>query len=284
MICLCFTQCCTTLNLIIMRGFCILVLHLIWCCTNQHNLGALNKAEIWLLSNLWYKVHQIPRLKCFSSYLAVVIAQSIEARCEIENEDLVGAVLTGDAPTTSAWSTISLPTEVWLKLEVWQQFSQTAHAQIAHSESKKKKENPVINKKCTWSPSPEPMLTHHERCSVAFTWEQLHKMRSWNWSITCFGNYTFIFTTTSLRVKWVKVFYAMIWFKQIYFTTIWYQLYNYYPFLCYELWKSVSMCQTFFSKIKFEAVEFIFIWFKELLKKYFPVISLFANKTGASLH
>ena len=39
--------------------------------------------------------------KCFSSHLAVVFAQCFEARCWGENEDVVGAALTGDAPTTS---------------------------------------------------------------------------------------------------------------------------------------------------------------------------------------
>ena len=34
-----------------------------------------------ILSNLWYKAHQIPKLKCFSSHLAAVFVQSIEARC-----------------------------------------------------------------------------------------------------------------------------------------------------------------------------------------------------------
>ena len=47
----------------------------------------------------------------------VVFAQSIEARCSVENEDVVGAAPTGDAPTTSEWSTISLPTKVRLILE-----------------------------------------------------------------------------------------------------------------------------------------------------------------------
>ena len=50
--------------------------------------------------------------KCFSSRLAVASAQSIEARCSAENEDVVGAGPTGAAPTTSAWSTILLPTKV----------------------------------------------------------------------------------------------------------------------------------------------------------------------------
>ena len=57
-------------------------------------------------------------LKRFSSRLAVVCAQSIEARCWVENEDVVGAVPTGDAPTTSEWSTILLPIKARLILEV----------------------------------------------------------------------------------------------------------------------------------------------------------------------
>ena len=35
-------------------------------------------------------------------------------------KDVVGAAPTGDASTTSEWSPILLPTEVWLILEVWQ--------------------------------------------------------------------------------------------------------------------------------------------------------------------
>ena len=62
------------------------------------------------ISNI--KAHQIPILKCFSFRLALVIAQFIEARCYVENEDVVGAVPTGNAPTTSEWSAIWLPTEV----------------------------------------------------------------------------------------------------------------------------------------------------------------------------
>ena len=51
-------------------------------------------------------MHQITQLKYFSSRLAVAFAQSIEAMCSVENEDVVGAALTGDAPTTSGWSYI----------------------------------------------------------------------------------------------------------------------------------------------------------------------------------
>ena len=60
--------------------------------------------------------HQFPKLKCFSSCIVV----AIEARCLVENEDVVGAAPTGDAPTTSEWSTILLRAKVQLVLRVWQ--------------------------------------------------------------------------------------------------------------------------------------------------------------------
>ena len=53
------------------------------------------------------KSHQILKLKCFLYPLAVVFAQPIEARCSVDNEDVVGAAPTGDAPTTSELSTIA---------------------------------------------------------------------------------------------------------------------------------------------------------------------------------
>ena len=43
----------------------------------------------------------------------------MEPGCGVENEDVVGAAPTGDAPTTSEWSTIVLPTKVQLILETW---------------------------------------------------------------------------------------------------------------------------------------------------------------------
>ena len=39
--------------------------------------------------------------------------------CRAENEDLVGAVPTGDAPTTSEWSAIISHTKLRLISEVW---------------------------------------------------------------------------------------------------------------------------------------------------------------------
>ena len=45
-------------------------------------------------------------------------AQSIEARYLIENEIVVGAAPTGDAPITSEWSTILHPDKVHRTLDV----------------------------------------------------------------------------------------------------------------------------------------------------------------------
>ena len=64
-------------------------------------------------------MHQILNLEWFLSRLAVAFAQSIEAWCSVENEDVVGAAPTGDAPTTSEWSTSLLSTKLCLILEVW---------------------------------------------------------------------------------------------------------------------------------------------------------------------
>ena len=41
-------------------------------------------------------MHKIPKLKWFSSRRAVVFAQSIEARCSVENEDVVGSWSSAD--------------------------------------------------------------------------------------------------------------------------------------------------------------------------------------------
>ena len=65
------------------------------------------------------------KLRWFSSRLAVVCAQSTEAKCLVDNEDVVGAAPTGDAPTTSELSTILLPTKVRLILETWRYMSST---------------------------------------------------------------------------------------------------------------------------------------------------------------
>ena len=77
----------------------------IYMIYNRWNMQLIRR----ILSNLWHKEFHIPKLKCPSSRLAVVFAQSTKARCQVENEDAVGAAPIGHAQTTSEWSTISLP-------------------------------------------------------------------------------------------------------------------------------------------------------------------------------
>ena len=63
-------------------------------------------------------MHRISILKCFSSRLAVVFAQFIEARCKVHNE-VVEAAPTGDAPTKSEWSIILFSNKVRFILDIW---------------------------------------------------------------------------------------------------------------------------------------------------------------------
>ena len=59
-------------------------------------MSAVPKRPLKLITHsIWYKMHQIPKLKCLSPRLAVVFMQSVEARCQVENEDVVGATPTG---------------------------------------------------------------------------------------------------------------------------------------------------------------------------------------------
>ena len=64
---------------------------------------------VYLSSNIWYKLHQIPKLKCYSSCLCSIHWSQV---CNREWR------WTGDAPTTSEWSTILLRAKVHLILEV----------------------------------------------------------------------------------------------------------------------------------------------------------------------
>ena len=68
-------------------------------------------------SNTYYA--QVELFNYFSSRLAVVFVQYIEARCLVKKQDVVGAAPTGDAPTTSEESTMLLSTKTRLILEIW---------------------------------------------------------------------------------------------------------------------------------------------------------------------
>ena len=64
------------------------------------------------------QVSNISRTKSQILKDATVFAESLEARCQVENENVDGAAPTGDAPTTSEWSTNTLPTQVRYILEI----------------------------------------------------------------------------------------------------------------------------------------------------------------------
>ena len=89
-----------------------------WICRINRSLFAMRKDFNYMylchfnIFQSLIKEHQIPKLKCFLSCLTVVFAQSTESRCYVENEDVVGASPTGDAPTTSGWSTTLLCTKM----------------------------------------------------------------------------------------------------------------------------------------------------------------------------
>ena len=77
------------------------------------------EVKVWDKKNILYrKISNIRRTESQNlnvSSLAAVFAQSFEAMCQVENEDVVGAAPTGDAPTTSEWSTIWLPTASYMR-------------------------------------------------------------------------------------------------------------------------------------------------------------------------
>ena len=64
---------------------------------------------VCLLSACPYAYRQVSNIRCTKSQhlkdsrtvFAAVFGESLEARCQVENEDVVGAAPTGDAPTTS---------------------------------------------------------------------------------------------------------------------------------------------------------------------------------------
>ena len=73
---------------------------------------------------IYRKISNIRRIKSqnlndYRLLLQLSLPKSIEARCCDANEDEVGATPTGDAPTTSVWSTTLLTTKVLLILEIW---------------------------------------------------------------------------------------------------------------------------------------------------------------------
>ena len=101
-------------------------------------------AEMGIIrQKIYHQTSNIRRIKyqilnVFHLVLQLSLPQSTEAGCWVENEDVVGSVPTGGAPTTSEWSTISLP-KVQLILEVWGHvpwlLMSRIHALLGHQQS-----------------------------------------------------------------------------------------------------------------------------------------------------
>ena len=104
--------------------------------------------------------------------------QYIEARCKVENEDVVGAAPTGDAPTTPEWSTIPLPN----KMRLFWRYESTKYAPVSYAN-----ETPVrlslknhVFKTFTWKSFYVPQqywsLNSHTVTNVV----AIHKCADWN--------------------------------------------------------------------------------------------------------
>ena len=82
--------------------------------------------------------HKISNTRCTKSpnlnvsclILQFSLCNLLKPGVKVKNEDVVGAALIGDAPTTSKWSTIPLPTKVHLTSEVWWYLSSTVNALV----------------------------------------------------------------------------------------------------------------------------------------------------------
>ena len=116
----------------LMSIHCVPIQSYLWARTEAKSLvtllvyGSHVFSNYWIRQNQWsmaaqsiyHKIsnigHQIPKFKWFSSRLAVVFAQLIEARHWVGKEDVVGAVLTGNCPTACEWWTILIPAKVLL--------------------------------------------------------------------------------------------------------------------------------------------------------------------------
>ena len=99
-------------------------------CCGLHALAILS-SHLWQHTaagsnafNIYHKISNIrrtksPNLNVSPLDLQLSLPNPMRPGVEVENEDVVGAAPTGDASTTSEWSTILLPTKVHLILETW---------------------------------------------------------------------------------------------------------------------------------------------------------------------
>ena len=88
-------------------------------CNGYHYTTRMVRVLFYIPHNIQYKPRQIPKFKYFLSRFAVVLAQSIEGRYWVENEDIIAVAPTGVGPTVSERSANLLPTKVRFILDVW---------------------------------------------------------------------------------------------------------------------------------------------------------------------
>ena len=98
--------------------YCIVLYCIVLYCIDVM-IYLMNICKTKLPSDIEYKSHQALKHECFSSRLAVVSTQFTEAKCLVENEYIVGAVPTGDTPTTAEWSSILFSTKLRIIFEIW---------------------------------------------------------------------------------------------------------------------------------------------------------------------
>ena len=91
-------------------------------CCGMYEYKTFDSSIVLAQKSIFRQTSNIMRTKSqnlnASSLILNIFAQSIEARCLVENEDVVVAAPTGVAPTTSERSSILLPTRVPLILPV----------------------------------------------------------------------------------------------------------------------------------------------------------------------
>ena len=92
--------------------------------------------------------------------ILVAFAQTVETRCSVENEDVVGAAPTGDAPTISEWWTFLLPTKVHRVLDFWEYALKCIYRYF----------DEIINIDCTTSCQNDNFLLSQTKSLFPCTW------------------------------------------------------------------------------------------------------------------
>ena len=93
-----------------------------WCHHGMWVSGIWSCHEYRKVSNIRRTKYQ--NLNDSRIILQLSLPNALKSSVKSKNEDVVGAAPIGDAPTTSEWSTILLPSQVRLILEIWRYSTQ----------------------------------------------------------------------------------------------------------------------------------------------------------------